>query len=184
MKFGDVTVLLFWKELFDSTAPQNAENRTVANSLLLFLKYSVKCLFLKRLYQTVENLKYHRFWHDCFYFLVTSSSVDICNFFIPQVNLHWIQGCRYLLVLLYNTRTSFVAYRVFLGIKHVSLSNQRRFKDVQGCLWFGSERLLLSVCWRYFSVILRFITWIVLEAFLEWGRVFMNEGNVAFMSNM
>ena len=33
-----------------------------------------------------------------------------------------------------NTRTSFGVYRVFLGIKHVSLSNQRRFKDVQGCL--------------------------------------------------
>lgn len=45
-------------ELFDSIAPQNAENRTVANSLLLFLKCSVKCLFLKWLCQTVENLKY------------------------------------------------------------------------------------------------------------------------------
>ncbi len=44
-------------ELFDSIAPQNAENRTVANSLLLFLKCSVKCLFLKWLCQTVENLK-------------------------------------------------------------------------------------------------------------------------------
>ena len=31
------------KELFDSIAPQNAENSTVANSLPLFLKYSVKC---------------------------------------------------------------------------------------------------------------------------------------------
>lgn len=46
------------KELFDSIAQQNAENRTVSKSLLLSLKYSVKCLFLKRLYQTVENLKY------------------------------------------------------------------------------------------------------------------------------
>ena len=46
-------------ELFDSIAPQNAENRTVANSLLLFLKCSVKCLFLKWLCQTVENLKYN-----------------------------------------------------------------------------------------------------------------------------
>lgn len=46
------------KELFDSIAPQNAENSTVANSLPLFLKYSVKCLFFKRLYQIVENLKY------------------------------------------------------------------------------------------------------------------------------
>ncbi len=45
-------------ELFDSIAPQNAENRTVANSLLLFLKCSIKCLFLKWLCQTVENLKY------------------------------------------------------------------------------------------------------------------------------
>ena len=45
-------------EIFDSIAPQNAENRTVANSLLLFLKCSVKCLFLKWLCQTVENLKY------------------------------------------------------------------------------------------------------------------------------
>lgn len=47
------------KELFDSIAPQNAENSTVANSLPLFLKYSVKCLFFKRLYQTIENLKYN-----------------------------------------------------------------------------------------------------------------------------
>ena len=45
-------------ELFDSIAPQNAENRTVAKSLLLFLKCSIKCLFLKWLCQTVENLKY------------------------------------------------------------------------------------------------------------------------------
>lgn len=45
-------------ELFDSIAPQNAENRTVANSLLLFLKCSIKCLFLKWLCQTVEKLKY------------------------------------------------------------------------------------------------------------------------------
>jgi len=39
-------------------APQNAEIRTVAKSLLIFLKCSAKRLFLKRLYQTVENLKY------------------------------------------------------------------------------------------------------------------------------
>lgn len=47
------------KELFDSIAQQNTENRIVANSLPLFSKCSVKCLFLKRLYQTVENLKYN-----------------------------------------------------------------------------------------------------------------------------
>lgn len=46
------------KELFDSIAPQITEICTVSKSLPLFLKYSVKCLFLKRLYQTVENLKY------------------------------------------------------------------------------------------------------------------------------
>ena len=46
------------KELFDSIAPQNTENRTVAKSLPAFLKYSVKCLFFKRLCQAVENLKY------------------------------------------------------------------------------------------------------------------------------
>lgn len=45
------------KELFDSIAQQNTENRTVAKSLPLILKYSVKCLFLKRLCHTVENLK-------------------------------------------------------------------------------------------------------------------------------
>ena len=47
------------KGLFDSIAPQTAENRTVANPLLLFLKYSAKCLFLKWLCQTAENLKYY-----------------------------------------------------------------------------------------------------------------------------
>ena len=46
------------KELFDSIAPQIAEIRTVAKSLLLFLKYFAKGLFLNRLYQTDENLKY------------------------------------------------------------------------------------------------------------------------------
>ena len=44
-------------ELFDSITPQTTANITVANSLQLFLKYSVKCLFLKWLYQPVENLK-------------------------------------------------------------------------------------------------------------------------------
>lgn len=38
-------------------APQNTEIRTVAKSLLLFLKHSAKRLFLKWLCQTVENLK-------------------------------------------------------------------------------------------------------------------------------
>lgn len=51
----DVSLLL--KGLFDSIAPQIAENRTVTNSLLLFLKYSAKYLFLKWLCQAVENLK-------------------------------------------------------------------------------------------------------------------------------
>ncbi len=49
--------LYIQKKLFDSIAPQTAEISTVSNSLPLFLKYSVKCLFLKWLYQTVENLK-------------------------------------------------------------------------------------------------------------------------------
>ena len=47
----------FAVELFDSKTSQKAENRTVANSLLLFLKYSAKCLFLKWLRQAIENLK-------------------------------------------------------------------------------------------------------------------------------
>jgi len=29
---------------------------------------------------------------------------------------------------------------MYLGIKDVSLSNQRRFKDVQGCLWCVVDR--------------------------------------------
>lgn len=35
----------------------NAGTRTVANSLPLFLRYSDKSLFFKRLYQTIENIK-------------------------------------------------------------------------------------------------------------------------------
>ncbi|NMW76244.1 MULTISPECIES: hypothetical protein [Bacteroidaceae] len=35
----------------------NAGTRTVANSLPLFLRYSAKSLFFKRLYQTIENIK-------------------------------------------------------------------------------------------------------------------------------
>ena len=45
------------KELFDSIATQNAEIRTVAKSLPLFLKYSAKSLFFNRLSQTDKNLK-------------------------------------------------------------------------------------------------------------------------------
>jgi hypothetical protein len=48
---------IFVAGLFDSIAQQIAENRTVAKSLPLLLKYAVKCLFLKWLYQTAENLK-------------------------------------------------------------------------------------------------------------------------------
>ena len=55
--FPKILLPLYLKELFDSIAPQSTENRTVANSLPAFLKYSVKCLFLKRLCQAVENLK-------------------------------------------------------------------------------------------------------------------------------
>ena len=46
------------QELFDSIEPLSSEIHTVSNSLRLFLKYSVKCLFLKRLYKPAENLKY------------------------------------------------------------------------------------------------------------------------------
>lgn len=47
----------FWRELFDSIAPQNAEIRTVTNSLPLILKNSAKSLFFNWLSQTDENLK-------------------------------------------------------------------------------------------------------------------------------
>jgi hypothetical protein len=47
----------FWRELFDSIAPQNAEIRTVTNSLPLKSEKFTKSLFLNRLYQTGENLK-------------------------------------------------------------------------------------------------------------------------------
>ena len=45
------------KELFDSIVTQNAEIRTVAKSLPLFLKYFAKSLFFNRLSQTDKNLK-------------------------------------------------------------------------------------------------------------------------------
>lgn len=51
----DVSLLL--KELFDSKTLQNAENRTVSNSLPLYLKQIAKSLILKWLYQAIENLK-------------------------------------------------------------------------------------------------------------------------------
>jgi hypothetical protein len=47
----------FWRELFDSTAPQNAEIRTVTSSLPLNSENLSKGLFLNRLCQTGENLK-------------------------------------------------------------------------------------------------------------------------------
>lgn len=43
----------------------NAGTRTVANSLPLFLRYSAKSLFFKRLYQTIENIKYSSFSSFC-----------------------------------------------------------------------------------------------------------------------
>lgn len=58
MSFPRIIIPLHRKELFDSTAPQIAEIRTVAKSLPLILKYSAKSLFLNRLCQTDENLKY------------------------------------------------------------------------------------------------------------------------------
>ena len=45
------------KELFDSIATQNAEIRTVANSLPPLLKYFAKSLFLNQLSLTDKNLK-------------------------------------------------------------------------------------------------------------------------------
>lgn len=48
----------FVKELFDSIATQNAEIRTVANSLPPLLKYFAKSLFLNQLSLTDKNLKY------------------------------------------------------------------------------------------------------------------------------
>jgi hypothetical protein len=47
----------FWRELFDSIAPQNAEIRTVTNSLPLNSENLLKSLFLNRLSQTDKNLK-------------------------------------------------------------------------------------------------------------------------------
>ncbi|WP_289645611.1 hypothetical protein, partial [uncultured Muribaculum sp.] len=47
----------FVKELFDSIATQNAEIRTVANSLPPLLKYFAKRLFLNQLSLTDKNLK-------------------------------------------------------------------------------------------------------------------------------
>lgn len=45
-------------ELFEGIAPQIAEIRTVAKSLPLLLKNSAKGLFLNRLSQINDNLKY------------------------------------------------------------------------------------------------------------------------------
>jgi len=47
----------FWRELFDSIAPQNAEIRTVTNSLPLNSENLSKSLFFNWLSQTDENLK-------------------------------------------------------------------------------------------------------------------------------
>lgn len=46
------------KSCFDSIATQNAEIRTVANSLPPLLKYFAKSLFLNQLSLTDKNLKY------------------------------------------------------------------------------------------------------------------------------
>ena len=46
------------QELFEDIALQIAEIRTVAKSLPLNFQNSAKCLFLNRLSQTENNLKY------------------------------------------------------------------------------------------------------------------------------
>ena len=51
-----VAFLLFQNVLFANIAPQTTENRTIVKSLLPFLKYSAKYLFINRLYQTVEDI--------------------------------------------------------------------------------------------------------------------------------
>jgi hypothetical protein len=54
---GFKNIAYFWRELFDSIAPQNTEIRTVTNSSPLKFNNSAKSLFLNRLSQTDENLK-------------------------------------------------------------------------------------------------------------------------------
>ena len=76
------------KELFDSIAPQTAENRTVANSLLLFLKYSAKCLFLKWLCQTVENLKYVDLLRQYYY---VGGMPEVVDCFFQHQNLQEVR---------------------------------------------------------------------------------------------
>lgn len=62
-------------ELFDSIAPQNAEIRTVTNSLPLNLKNSAKSLFCNRLSQTDENLKYYLSSQNTVGFICPASKV-------------------------------------------------------------------------------------------------------------
>ena len=55
---------------------------------------------------------------------------------------------------MYNARTSFIAYRVFLGIKHVSLSYQRRIKDVLDSGEMGCCCLFVEDAFRWCFVLL------------------------------
>jgi hypothetical protein len=54
---GFKNIAYFWRELFDSIASQNAEIRTVTNSLPLKSENSFKSLFINWLCQIGENLK-------------------------------------------------------------------------------------------------------------------------------
>ena len=56
LEFKYIVYLCIWKELLDSIALQTPENGEISNLLHLFLTYFAKCLFIKRLCQTFENL--------------------------------------------------------------------------------------------------------------------------------
>lgn len=74
---------------------------------------------------------------------------------------------------MYNARTSFIAYRVFLGIKHVSLSYQRR-----SGVSLIRERWAVVVCLlkMLFGGASFYYTNSLEGLLFEWGTCFMNEG--------
>ena len=65
------------KELFDSIATQNAEIRTVANSLPPLLKYFAKSLFLNQLSLTDKNLNCGKSFETSCLFIKLPGHVDI-----------------------------------------------------------------------------------------------------------
>ena len=123
----------FVKELFDSIATQNAEIRTVANSLPPLLKYFAKSLFLNQLSLTDKNLKYnfhitHQYKKvragELLHYMLSLGKYYLLSFKIIRI-LHKVlfYFCCYLMNSVFNYIPCWFIRRLFLKIMGASVGD-------------------------------------------------------------